>query len=168
MSDHFRIHGRVPDGTGYVENGREIFDEDDDDDPDDRPANSKASGSRSGRPTADAKSKKRLRDINAPINEKSNIKRLFGNAVNNKRTETAPKLAEDDILSDILGEMDTDKSSMASQAPSALRPSPMLALRRSSKDGSEKRRVNQFMQSFATGNAAGQKLDKNDDVGCVA
>lgn len=135
------------DGTGYVEDGREIFDEDDEND-DDQP---KASGSKGAR--VDAKSKKRLRDINASVNDKSSIKRLFGNAVP-KKTDAPSKLAEDDILSDILGEMDTD---------TVVRPSPILALRRTSRDGSEKTRVNQFMQGFAT-KATSQKLDKTDDV----
>lgn len=135
------------DGTGYVEDGREIFDEDcGDDEP-------KASGSKSSK--GDAKAKKRLRDINAPASDsKSNIKRLFGNAAN-KRSDAAPKLMEDDILSDILGEMDSEAGSV--------RPSPILAMRRSSKDASEKKRVSEFMRGFVT-NKTSQKLDKSDDV----
>lgn len=142
------------DGTGYVEDGREIFDDEYDEGTGD--GQSKASGSSRNKPS-EPKSKKRLRDINAPVNDKSNIKRLFGNAAANKKSDSAPKLAEDDILSDILGEMDTADN--VSAGGSTLRPNPISALRRSSKDGnSEKKRVSQFLQGF-TANSAAAKSD---------
>lgn len=83
---------------------------------------------------------------------------MFGNAAANKKSDTAPKLAEDDILSDILGEMDTADN--VSAGGSTMRPNPISALRRSSKDGtSEKKRVSQFMQGFTPNSAAAKSDD---------
>lgn len=52
----------------------------------------------------------------------------------------APKLVEDDILSDILGEIDTNNV--------VIRPGPITAIRRSSNERNEKKLVHQFMQEF--------------------
>lgn len=67
------------DGTGYVEDGREIFDEDIEEVQDKR-----AGPSSSKEPKG---AKKRLRDINAPVNEKSNIKKMFSNVAAQKQKE---------------------------------------------------------------------------------
>lgn len=64
----------LPDGTGYVEDGREIFDDDEEDLP-------RKSVNKSKR----ADNKKRVRDISDPVQGKGSIKSLFGNAVPKKK-----------------------------------------------------------------------------------
>lgn len=68
----------ISDGTGYVEDGREIFDDDDEDDHDRNTTDIKKSKSKKT-------NKKRLRDISAPVEQKSSIKSLFGNVVPKKK-----------------------------------------------------------------------------------
>lgn len=97
----------VSDGTGYVEDGRDIFDDEDEYDAGPTSASAKAKDSK----TKDGNKKRRLRDINAPEKGKSSIKSLFNNIVPSKKKETTIKLNEDDILTDILDELDTGKPS---------------------------------------------------------
>lgn len=149
------------DGTGYVEDGREIFD-DDGDDADD-------AGDKKSKPSSkgEKKSKKRLRDINAPAQGDGNIKRMFGNAANKVKSNAKAKLAEDDILTDILGEMDTETSSpvagTSTNGSVHVRPSPIVAMRRASKDALEKKRISEFMQGFTAKASTDRKMDKTDD-----
>lgn len=65
----------MSDGTGYVEDGREIFD---DDDEEDLPRKSANKSKRS-------ENRKRLRDSSDPVQGKGSIKSLFGNAVPKKK-----------------------------------------------------------------------------------
>lgn len=64
-------------------------------------------------------------------------------------------MVEDDILSDILGEIDTNNVE--------IRPCPISATRRSSKERNEKKLVHQFMQEF-TKSTAVENEAKADDV----
>ncbi|XP_055907057.1 DNA polymerase alpha catalytic subunit [Eupeodes corollae] len=82
------------DGTGYLEDGRDFFEDED---------YSEDEGGAGGR---DAKgSKKRPRDASKPTKGKGSIRNLFSNAVPKKK-EPLIKVAEDDVLADILGELD--------------------------------------------------------------
>lgn len=66
-----------------MEDGREIFDEDVDETRDNGRAGTSSSSS-----SKEAKgAKKRLRDINAPVNDKSNIKKMFSNAAAQKQKQ---------------------------------------------------------------------------------
>lgn len=80
------MHFVCIDGTGYVEDGREIFDEDIEEVHDKRTGTSSSS-------SKEAKgAKKRLRDINAPVNEKSNIKKMFSNVAAHSKKEVCFKI----------------------------------------------------------------------------
>lgn len=74
------------DGTGYVEDGREIFDEDVDE-----PHEKKAASGTSREPKG---AKKRLRDINATVNEKSNIKKMFSNVAAHTKNKEVQLIAK--------------------------------------------------------------------------
>lgn len=68
----------MSDGTGYVEDGREIFDDDDEEDLPRKGANKSKRG-------GDNNKKKRVKDIGDPMQGKGSIKSLFGNAVPKKK-----------------------------------------------------------------------------------
>lgn len=96
----------IADGSGYVEDGREIFDEvEDDDDFDGAP-----SKKRKGDSSKPKESKKRLRDVSEPAQGKGSIRNLFGNAMAKKKKEPQVKLEEDDILAGILDEIGPESS----------------------------------------------------------
>lgn len=163
ISFHFVDFAVISDGTGYVEDGREIFDDDNDDED-----NGKKTDKKGSKAEQQSKSKKRLRDINAPTQGDGNIKRMFGNVANKTKSGAKTKLAEDDILTDILGEMDTETTDAGCKAGTSenvpVRSGPIVALRRASRDANEKKRISDFMQGFAAKGTVDQKLDKTDDV----
>lgn len=98
----------ISDGTGYVEDGREIFDDED--------AEVEHEGSKKRDKTSKKEGKKRLRDVNKPVEGNASIRSMFSNA---KKTETKVKLEEDDILADILGEMNPNDSKTNGSTSSA-------------------------------------------------
>lgn len=65
-------------------------------------------------------------------------------------------MVEDDILTDILGEIDINNVD--------IRPGPITAVRRSSKERHEKKLVHQFMQEFTKPPAVVEKDAQEDDV----
>lgn len=75
--------------------------------------------------------------------------------MNSLSLKATPKLVEDDILTDILGEIDINNVD--------IRPGPITAVRRSSKERHEKKLVHQFMQEF-TKSAVVEKDAQEDDV----
>lgn len=136
----------VSDGTGYVEDGRDIFD--DEDEYEDTPTTAKAKDSK----TKDGSKKRRLRDINAPEKGKSSIKSLFSNIVPKKK-ETTVNLNEDDILTGILDELDTGKPT--SKSPKS------IALQQNDRD--EANVVQNYLKNFAktTRKPIGKKSEDN-------
>lgn len=91
----------MADGTGYVEDGREIFDDEEIEEQEE--ATKK-------RDKADKKgAKKRLRDVNKPAEGNASIRSMFGN-VSAQKKEAKVKLDDDDILADILGEINPNES----------------------------------------------------------
>lgn len=89
------------DGTGYVEDGREIFDDED--------AEVEYEETKKRDKANKKESKKRLRDVNKPADGNASIRNMFGN-VAGKKKETQVKLDDDDILASILGEIDPNDS----------------------------------------------------------
>lgn len=83
-----------------MEDGREIFD--------DEEAEMEYVESNKRNKASKKENKKRLRDVNKPVEGNASIRSMFGNVVAKK--ETKVKLDEDDILADILGELDPNES----------------------------------------------------------
>lgn len=134
---------RFPDGSGYVEDGREIFDEADSDD---EQISSKAKKRKSD--ASESKSKKRLRDVNKSVDGSGSIRKMFGKATiaSHNKKENQVKLADDDILAGILGEVNdenkTEKSANASNGPSTSAASRTLTAK------TEMAMVKEYMQTF--------------------
>lgn len=84
------------DGTGYVEDGREIFDDDDDAY---EATNSKDTG----------RGQKRKAKVAAQSSGKGNIRNLIGNMPSKKKEDV--KISEDNILSDIISDLDANTPS---------------------------------------------------------
>lgn len=83
-----------------MEDGREIFD--------DEEADLEQQDSKKRNKSNKKENKKRLRDVNKPVEGNASIRNMFGNVVAKK--ETKLKLDEDDILADILGEINPNES----------------------------------------------------------
>ncbi|XP_073983842.1 DNA polymerase alpha catalytic subunit isoform X2 [Rhodnius prolixus] len=84
-------------GNGYIEDGREIFDDDLDEE-----SIEKSKTVITG--------KKRSRDL-GPISKKGNIRNMLAGMPAKKRKESAIKLEEDDILGDLICELDVNVTS---------------------------------------------------------
>lgn len=105
----------IADGSGYVEDGREIFDEVEEDDE----IEERSSKKRKADSSMPKESKKRLRGVSKPAQGKGSIRNLFGNVSANKKKEPQVKLEEDDILAGILGEVGPESSSNSNKTNEA-------------------------------------------------
>lgn len=121
---------------GYVEDGREIFDEDE----------GVEDGKRSEQSKAKKESKKKLRDITKPSSGGASIRSLFGNAVAKKK-EASVKTEDDDILADILGEINPKTESNAADDSTLIVKSAKAAERANEK--SELAKVKDYMKNFS-------------------
>uniref|UniRef100_A0A673IAW4 DNA polymerase n=1 Tax=Sinocyclocheilus rhinocerous TaxID=307959 RepID=A0A673IAW4_9TELE len=108
------------DGTGYVEDGREIFDEDLDDD-----ALEKNSKSKQGGKGGD--SKKNVKKVS--VSKPNSIKSMFMNSNVKKPAEKHVDLSQDDLLGDILQDLHSEK-------PVLLTPPPVITLKKKKTPGS--------------------------------
>lgn len=118
----------MPDGTGYVEDGREIFD--------DEEIEEQESATKK-RDNANKKgAKKRLRDVNKPAEGSSSIRSMFGN-VSVKKKESKVKLDDDDILADILGEINPNESHSNGHGSAAATPTAGTSGKSSKPTGSD-------------------------------
>lgn len=148
----------------YVEDGREIFDEDDEHEEDER--------NRSKSKNKKGENKKKLRDINKPQAQgNASIRSLFGNAVSRKK-EASVKTEDDDILAGILGEINPKaQSAAAAMGTEAVKPN--VASTKATERANEKTemaKVKEYMQNFSR--VAPKKQDTNtgntsDDVSCT-
>ncbi|XP_024136081.1 DNA polymerase alpha catalytic subunit isoform X2 [Oryzias melastigma] len=106
------------DGTGYVEDGREIFDDDLDDDVVEKRGKGGAKG---------AESKKTAKK--AAVTKPNTIKSLFMNSNVKKPAEKDIDLSKDDLLGDILQDLHSEK-------PAVLAPPPVVNLKKKKSLGS--------------------------------
>ncbi|KAF6722888.1 DNA polymerase alpha catalytic subunit [Oryzias melastigma] len=106
------------DGTGYVEDGREIFDDDLDDDVVEKRGKGGAKG---------AESKKTAKK--AAVTKPNTIKSLFMNSNVKKPAEKDIDLSKDDLLGDILQDLHSEK-------PAVLAPPPVVTLKKKKSLGS--------------------------------
>ncbi|XP_053601752.1 DNA polymerase alpha catalytic subunit [Plodia interpunctella] len=118
------------DGTGYVEDGREIFDDEDEIDDTYVATNNKETG----------RGQKRKARVAAPPSSKGNIRNLLGSMPTKKKEDL--KISEDSILSDIISDLD-------GSAPStAVKPKPLVT--RTNAVESSKRDAQNYFKSLAS------------------
>ncbi|XP_060232727.1 DNA polymerase alpha catalytic subunit [Meriones unguiculatus] len=92
------------DGTGYVEDGREIFDDDIEDDALDT----------CGKGSDGKAHRKDRKDVKKPsVTKPNNIKAMFIASAGKKTTDKAVDLSKDDLLGDILQDLNTKTSQIA-------------------------------------------------------
>ncbi|TNN89043.1 DNA polymerase alpha catalytic subunit [Liparis tanakae] len=94
------------DGTGYVEDGREIFDDDLDDD---------VVESKKGKGSKGADSKKNVKK--SAVAKPNTIKSLFMNSNVKRPAEKDVDLSKDDLLGDILQDLHSEKSTLLTFPP---------------------------------------------------
>ncbi|XP_028815477.1 DNA polymerase alpha catalytic subunit isoform X2 [Denticeps clupeoides] len=108
------------DGTGYVEDGREIFDEDLEEDVSDK-------GPKAGGKRGDGKDKKNVKKV--VVSKPNSIKSLFMNSNVKKPAEKDVDLSKDDLLGDILQDLHSEK-------PVIFTPPPIVTLKKKRSVGS--------------------------------
>ncbi|KAM7360184.1 DNA polymerase alpha catalytic subunit [Cochliomyia hominivorax] len=149
------------DGTGYAEDGRDFF-EDEDEYSDDDAAQSSNQNKKKG-------AKKRPRDSDKPVKGKGSIRNLFSNAVPKKTPVTSIK--DDDILADILGELQDKNKDGASTSTSnsSDKPQKVIAPARIISNSSKKsdaavakEYMNSFMNNIKMKEAANKTKEKEN------
>lgn len=144
------------DGSGYVEDGREIFD--DDEDAEDEPASKNKSKKK--------ETKKKLRDVNKPANSNGSIRSLFSNAVPKKK-DPSVKVEDDDILAGILGEINPTASSKENGATTSKATPSSTKVTERANEKSEMEKVKEYMQNFTKNiqkKPETKSLNTSDDV----
>uniref|UniRef100_A0A1B0BBM8 DNA polymerase n=1 Tax=Glossina palpalis gambiensis TaxID=67801 RepID=A0A1B0BBM8_9MUSC len=128
------------DGTGYVEDGRDFFEDED----------NYSGGEEAGSSKRDKKkgTRKRAREDEKRVKGKGSIRSLFSNAVPKKAT--AVSIKDDDILADILGELQDNTSIKGNSiketgAPKVTAPARIIS--NSSKKANDAA-ANDYMNSF--------------------
>ncbi|KAI4889009.1 hypothetical protein NFI96_021924 [Prochilodus magdalenae] len=109
------------DGTGYVEDGREIFDEDLEDNALEKGSKGKAG---KGGESKDSKNAKKV-----AVSKPNSIKSMFMNSNVRKPAEKDVDLSKDDLLGDILQDLHSEK-------PALLTPPPVITLKKKKAVGS--------------------------------
>lgn len=136
-------------GYGYVENGREVFDEDELED---------EGPSRSKKKQKDPKGKKRTREETAPVTGRKSLKNYF-----NKEHESKVKIADDDVLADILGELSSEKDGGQKQGSTnqttEIRP---LKMTQKSKPVDKDEEMRKYMENFSKNIKKTEKVEEAD------
>ncbi|CAG9782777.1 unnamed protein product [Diatraea saccharalis] len=115
-------------GTGYVEDGREIFDDDDEIEDTYVPVNNKDSG----------RGQKRKARVAAEPSLKGNIRNLLGSMPAKKKEDV--KLSDDNILSDIMSDLDSGSTAIT----------PKVLQRKSNIITSSKKEAHNYFKSLST------------------
>lgn len=163
LTIHFTNYEFFLDGTGYVEDGREIFDDEEVEEHEDTKKRDKSNKK---------EAKKRLRDVNKPVEGNASIRSMFGN-VAAKKKEPKVKLDDDDILAGILGEINPHDSktngttSSAAEASTKSKSSSVSANK--IKEKTEMAMVKDYIASFSKVVPRKQevKTETEDDVSSI-
>ncbi|EAT39994.1 AAEL008247-PA [Aedes aegypti] len=136
-------------GYGYVENGREVFDEDELED---------EGPSRSKKKDKGQKGKKRTREEVTPATGRKSLKNFF-----NKEREAKVKIADDDALADILGEINSEKDGGQNESTSKqskeIRPMKMPTKPKPVDKDEEMRK---YMENFSKNIKKSEKVEEAD------
>ncbi|XP_053690706.1 DNA polymerase alpha catalytic subunit [Sabethes cyaneus] len=134
-------------GYGYVENGREVFDEDE---LEEEPSVRGKEKSKKG--------KKRGRDESAPVAGRKSLKNYFS-----KERESKVKIADDDVLADILGEIKSDSGGGSSSIEQAKEIRPMKMIPKSKPKPVDKdEEMRKYMENFSKNIKATEKVEEHD------
>ncbi|XP_058825862.1 DNA polymerase alpha catalytic subunit-like [Topomyia yanbarensis] len=132
-------------GYGYVENGREVFDEDE------LEAESSSRTKEKGK-----KGKKRAREDSAPVAGRKSLKNYF-----NKERESKVKISDDDVLADILGEIKSEGTGgeTASEQIKEIRPMKMVP---KPKPVDKEEEMRKYMENFSKNIKKTEKVVEHD------
>ena len=139
----------IIDGAGYVEDGREIFDDVEEDYVVQGNSNKRKSSS---------KKKGKLPDEPAP--KKKSLKNFF-NAKDAKEKESS-SVNEDNLLKNILGELDGGSTSTANESSSSIAPKPLKVIRKQATESEIE--IKKYMEQFGKKIHDKKKHDVDGDV----
>ncbi|XP_058453035.1 DNA polymerase alpha catalytic subunit [Malaya genurostris] len=132
-------------GYGYVENGLEVFDEDE-----------LEAESSSRMKDKSKKGKKRAREESAPVAGRKSLKNYF-----NKERETKVKISDDDVLADILGEIKSDVQGNENgvEYVKEIRPMKMVP---KAKPLDKEEEIRKYMENFSKNIKKTEKVEEHD------
>lgn len=161
---YFPIHVRKLidtslDGTGYAEDGRDFF-EDEDDYSDAEKEEEKTKGKK--KKGVSANSNKRPRESDKPAKGKASIKNLFSNAVP-KKVDIKTSVKDDDILADILGEIKEEPGEEAAKVEKVIAPAKIAAVTRKSEAAAAKDYMNSFLKNIKIQEQERKKAEASSD-----
>ncbi|XP_055541188.1 DNA polymerase alpha catalytic subunit [Wyeomyia smithii] len=134
-------------GYGYVENGREVFDEDE---LEEQPASRTKEKSKKG--------KKRAREESTPVAGRKSLKNYF-----NKERESKVKISDDDVLADILGEIKSEPGAGPSGTEQVKEIRPMKMIPKSKPKPVDKdEEMRKYMENFSKNIRATEKVEEHD------
>ncbi|EDV42091.1 uncharacterized protein Dana_GF17808 [Drosophila ananassae] len=147
------------DGTGYAEDGRDFF-EDEDDYSDAGEEEEKTKGKK--KKGVSANSNKRPRESDKPAKGKASIKNLFSNAVP-KKVDIKTSVKDDDILADILGEIKEEPGEESTKVEKVIAPAKIAAVTRKSEAAAAKDYMNSFLKNIKVQEQERKKAEASSD-----
>ncbi|KAH8330419.1 hypothetical protein KR067_002230, partial [Drosophila pandora] len=147
------------DGTGYAEDGRDFF-EDEDDYSDAGEEEEKTKGKK--KKGVSANSNKRPRESDKPAKGKASIKNLFSNAVP-KKVDIKTSVKDDDILADILGEIKEEPGEKSTKVEKVIAPAKIAAVTRKSEAAAAKDYMNSFLKNIKVQEQERKKAEASSD-----
>ncbi|KAH8336020.1 hypothetical protein KR074_009161, partial [Drosophila pseudoananassae] len=146
------------DGTGYAEDGRDFFEDEDeysDAEEEEKPKGKKKKG-------VSANSNKRPRESDKPAKGKASIKNLFSNAVP-KKVDIKTSVKDDDILADILGEIKEEPGEASTKVEKVIAPAKIAAVSRKSEAAAAKDYMNSFLNNIKVQEQERKKAEASSD-----
>jgi len=145
------------DGTGYAEDLRDFFEDEDEysDGEEDRKDSKKKKG-------VAPIGKKRPREAEKPAKGKASIKNLFSNAVP-KKADIKNSVKDDDILADILGEMKEEPAETSEKVEKVIAPAKIAVASRKSDAAAAKEYMNSFLNNIKVQEQERKKAEASSD-----